>query len=442
MSTERRAVRRMLVAMAATAALVAPPAATAAPAGPAATTAPRAAVRYCPRYDAYELGSCQPRHDLPASAVGHQLRWVLEQLGGGSATLTVAEVRKHLTPGLQRILPARAALKAFQQTLAERGPMQLVGFSFPPRSSQATALIQDGAGARGAVALGVADYRIDFLEVAEAPPTVVPRGPHSGLFDVGGGRRMFLRCTGTGSPTVVLENGLVSDWYEVQNRLSRRTRVCSYDPALMAGPWGRSDPARTPRDGNDRVSDLHALLAAAHVPGPFVLAGHSNGGLFSLLYASRHPHQVAGLVLIDGVHPAYHRRSIKVAKRLLPPLLWDELVRAACGLQPVQLDAEQMDICRAEEQTRRALSRTPLRPMPLAVISRGHTEFPTGTVEDALERLWRRLQRELVAMAPGARHVIATGSSHDIHQERPGLVLRQIRDVVTAVREGRSSLSR
>jgi pimeloyl-ACP methyl ester carboxylesterase len=428
--------------MAATAALIAPPAATAAPADPAATTAPETATRYCPRYDAYELGSCQPQHRLPDSALGHQLRWVLEQLGGGSATLTVAEVRKHLTPGLRQILPARAARQLFQRTLTERGPMQLVGFSSPPRSSQATALVQDRAGARGAVALGVAGHRIDFLEVAEAPPTVVPRGPHSGLFDVGGGRRTFLRCTGTGSPTVVLENGLVSDWYAVQNRLSGHTRVCSYDPALMAGPWGRSDPATTPRDGNDRVSDLHALLAAAHVPGPYVLAGHSNGGLFSLLYASRHPHQIAGMVLIDGVHPAYHRRSIKVAKRLVPPPLWDELIQAACGLQPVQLDAEQMDICRAEAQTRRALAGSPLRPMPLAVISRGHTEFPTGTLEDAQERLWRRLQRELAAIVPGARHLIATGCGHDIHQERPGLVLRQIRDVVTAVREGRSSLSR
>jgi pimeloyl-ACP methyl ester carboxylesterase len=100
-----------------------------------------------------------------------------------------------------------------------------------------------------------------------------------------------------------------------------------------------------------------------------------------------------------------------------------------------------MDICRAEAQTRRALARSPLRPMPLAVISRGHTEYPTGTLEDAQERLWRRLQRELAAMVPGAHHVIATGSGHDIHQERPGLVLRQIRDVVTAVRDGRSSLS-
>ena len=374
--------------------------------------------------------------------MGHQLRWVLEQLAGGSATLTVAEARKHLTPGLRQVLPASQAQQLFRRTLTERGPMQLVGFAYPPRSNQATALVQDRAGTRGAVAVGAAGHRIDFLELDEAPPTVVPRGPHSGLFDVGEGRRMFLRCTGTGSPTVVLENGLVSDWYEVQNQLSGITRVCSYDPALMAGPWGRSEPAPTPRDGHDRVADLHALLAAAHVPGPYVLAGHSNGGLFSLLYASRRPHQVAGMVLIDGVHPAYHRRSIGVAKRFIPRDHWDELLAAACGLQPVQLDAEQMDICRAEAQTRRALAGSPLRPMPLAVISRGHTEFPTGTLEDAQERLWRRLQRELAAMAPGARHVIATGSSHDIHQERPALVLRQIRDVVTAVREGRSSLTR
>ena len=71
-------------------------------------------------------------------------------------------------------------------------------------------------------------------EVDDAPPTIVPRGPYSGLFDVGG-RRMFMRCTGTGTPTLMFENGLVSDWYRLQNRLSSLTRVCSYDPARMAG---------------------------------------------------------------------------------------------------------------------------------------------------------------------------------------------------------------
>jgi pimeloyl-ACP methyl ester carboxylesterase len=440
MSTERHVVRRAVVAITATAALIAPSATTAALTGPAAAADPRAAVRYCPRYDAYELGSCRPRHRLPDSAVGRQLRWVLEQLGGASSTLTVAEVRKHLTPGLRQTFPARQARQVLERTLAERGSMQLVGFSYPPRPGQAAALVQSRAGTRGAVAIGVVGHRIDFLELDDGPPTVVPRGPHSGLFDVGRGREMFLRCTGTGSPTVVLENGLVSDWYEVQNRLSRTTRVCSYDPARMAGPWGRSDPAPAPRDGHDRVADLHRLLAAAHVPPPYVLAGHSNGGLFSLLYASQRPRQVAGMVLIDGVHPAYHRRSIAVAKRFVPPDHWHQILVAACGLQPIQLDAEQMDICLAEAQTRHALARSPLRPMPLAVISRGHARFSPGTPEAAQERLWRRLQHELAGIAPGSRHVVAAGSSHDIQHERPDLVVREITDVVAAVRDGRTRL--
>jgi hypothetical protein len=105
----------------------------------------------------------------------------------------------------------------------------------------------------------------------------VPRGRYSGLFDIGG-RRLFLRCTGTGSPTVVFENGLVSDWHPLQNRQSTLTRVCSYDPARMAGPWGRSDPRLGPPRRDDRVADLHALLHAAGIPGPYVLAAHSNGG--------------------------------------------------------------------------------------------------------------------------------------------------------------------
>jgi len=434
MSAERRhlgRIVRLAIVIAATASVIAPPAATAA--------APQTPARYCHRYDAYELQQCSAQHALPDGSLGRQLGWTLDQLGGGAATLTVAEVRAHLTASLRQVMPARALVQLFRRTLIGHGPMTFVGFSYPPRSGQAAALVESPSGERGAVALGVRGGLIDSLELDEAPPTIVPHGPHSGLFDVGG-RRVFLRCTGTGTPTVVFENGLVSDWYQLQNQLTPLARICSYDPARMAGAWGRSDPAPAPRDGIDRVRDLHALLRAANVPGPYVLAGHSNGGLFSLLYASRHPRQVAGLVLIDGVHPAYHRRSIKVAERFVPRERWDEIIELACGLAPIQLDAEQMDICRAEAQTRRALAITPPRPVPLAVLSRGHQRFPVGTPEYAQEHLWRRLQGELAAMAPGSRHIVARGSGHDIQHDRPGLVLRQVTDVVTAVRAGSTRL--
>ena len=421
---------RLLVAAAAAAAVLAPVgAATAAPA-----TADRpSAAHYCARYDAYELHDCAPAHRLPAGPLGRQLGWVLDNLAGGTATLTVDEVRAHLSAGLQQVQPAEAVLEGFRSTLAERGRMRFVGFSYPPRSEQALAIVRSASGERGAVAIGTDGSLIDTIGVEPAPPTLVPRGRYNGWFDVGG-RRLFLRCTGTGGPTVVFENGLTADWYDLQNRLSGLTRVCSYDPARQAGPLGRSDPAPGPRTGIDRVRDLHALLDAARVPGPYVLAGHSNGGLFSLLYASRHPEQVAGMVLIDGVHPDYHRRSIEVAKQFVPRDLWDELVAAACGIPPVQVDAELMDICRAEAQTRAALAAHPLRRMPLAVITRGGLHFPPASEPAAQERLWRQLQDELAAMQPGSTHVIATRSGHDIQHEQPELVLAQVRRVVAAVR--------
>jgi pimeloyl-ACP methyl ester carboxylesterase len=150
------------------------------------------------------------------------------------------------------------------------------------------------------VEIGVTNSRsalIELLEVQGAEPTIVPRGRYSGWFDIGG-RRLFLRCTGHSSPTVVFEGGLTTDWYNLQNQLSGFTRVCSYD--RPGGPRSRSDPAPTPRTARDFVADLYALLRAADVPGPYVVAGHSNSGLFTQLYASIHPRQVAGLVLVRG----------------------------------------------------------------------------------------------------------------------------------------------
>jgi pimeloyl-ACP methyl ester carboxylesterase len=238
----------------------------------------------------------------------------------------------------------------------------------------------------------------------------------------------------------VFENGLTTDWYALQNRVARTTRTCSYDPARQGGPTSRSDSAPAPRSGNDRVRDLHRLLRVAGVPGPYVLAAHSNGGLFSLINASRHPARVAGLVLIDGVHPSYHRRTFNALKHLIPPDQWAAAYQQLCAVPPLQLDWEQMDICGAERTARRQLAKRPLQPMPLAVLTHGIPEGSPGPEQDIAERVWGRLQDELAAMVPGAEHVIARRSGHDIQHTQPGLVLNEISKVVAAVRDGRSSL--
>jgi len=391
---------------------------------------------YCKQVDAYRIKTCAEAL-LPAGPLGRQLRWELARLAGEAATLTETEVRAHFSAEfLTVMMPPEAVIQFFQQNLAERGPFSFVGFAYPPRARQALAILQGPTGERGALPIGVTNGRpaqIEYLDLQAAPPTIVPTGRHSGWFDIGG-RRLFLRCVGHGSPTVVFEGGLTTDWYDLQNQLSGFTRVCSYDHPN--GPWSRSDPAPTPRTARDYVADLHALLRVARVPGPYVLAGHSNGGLFTQLYASIHPGQVAGLVLIDAVHPAYHQRRLAMLKPLVPPEVWQAFRRDAMTPQPRLLDPERLDIWTSERQTWVALRHTPLRPMPLVVLAHGRPEDPGAPFVEQDERLWRQLQRELAHLVPGGRLVVATNSGHDIQHQQPELVLDAIGDVVQAVRAG------
>ncbi len=128
------------------------------------------------------------------------------------------------------------------------------------------------------------------------------------LIDVGG-HRLHLNCTGTGSPTVVLQAGggmRSSDLGWIAPAVARDTRVCVYDRAGR----GWSDPVTTPQDAALIATDLHTLLRRANVPKPYVLAGHSFGGLYVLTSAARYPDEVAGLVLIDTTQPATEPQAV------------------------------------------------------------------------------------------------------------------------------------
>jgi pimeloyl-ACP methyl ester carboxylesterase len=119
------------------------------------------------------------------------------------------------------------------------------------------------------------------------------------LVDVGG-RRLYLHCTGSGSPTVVLISGLAEasaywgGW--IAPVVSRNTTVCVYDRAGQ----GRSDPPPSPQDGVAVATDLHAMLDRAQIPGPYVLVGHSTGGVYARIFAARYPEQVDGMVMLDS----------------------------------------------------------------------------------------------------------------------------------------------
>ena len=157
------------------------------------------------------------------------------------------------------------------------------------------ALLYPAFAVLGLVALGGA-----FETVAEA--TTSNPAPSTGRTYLVEGHRLYLNCVGSGSPTVVLFNGLgerTPSWARVQSAVARQTRTCAYDRAGQG--WSGKAPGR--QDGHELAADLHGLLTAAHVPGPYVLAGHSVGGTYALAYAMDYPKQTAGVALIDSASP-------------------------------------------------------------------------------------------------------------------------------------------
>jgi pimeloyl-ACP methyl ester carboxylesterase len=121
------------------------------------------------------------------------------------------------------------------------------------------------------------------------------------LVDVGG-HKLFISCSGQGSPTVVLEGGLGqgSAYFAlIAPAVAQTTRVCAYDRAGR----GQSEPSNGPQDGAAIASDLHALLAASGNPGPYILAGHSSGGVYVRFFAAAYPDEVEGVVLLDAQSP-------------------------------------------------------------------------------------------------------------------------------------------
>ena len=182
-----------------------------------------------------------------------------------------------------------------------------------------------------------------------------------------------------------------------------------------------------PRSARDLVSDLHALLHAARVPGPYVFAAHSFGGIFARLYASTYPDGVVGMVLVDAL-------SEKV-KSGLTPEQWKLYVNVGFtkptpGLEKYK-DIEALDVNASLDQIEKAATAQPLRPIPLFVLTQGQpfdlspwqplpTDFP-----GALNKTWHTAQDVLATLAPNAKHKIATKSSLYSSQE-PQLVIDAI----------------
>jgi pimeloyl-ACP methyl ester carboxylesterase len=252
------------------------------------------------------------------------------------------------------------------------------------------------------------------------------------LVDVGGGRRLHISCSGTNvdrGPTVILEAGFGNAsavWNRVQPEVAKFARVCSYDRAGL----GASDPVAAQRTVVSAAEDLHALLAAAKIAGPYVLVGHSLGGILARLYASYYPAEVAGMVLVDSAHEDEPDRAVA----LIPADALKEMLRQAGPADLTPQSRERIDSC----SIRTIMDALNWHgDIPLVVLTQGRPYGPDMVAVPAIApqayRLHLEMQRDLVSRSPRGRQVIAEKSGHGIHQDQPELVVNAVREVVKEV---------
>lgn len=263
-------------------------------------------------------------------------------------------------------------------------------------------------------------------------------GTYAGQIAIGHGRELYLRCAGTGEPTVLLESGIhdSSDTWTssdtkaapVFTEVSRYTHVCMYDrpgtvrysnpPALTT----RSTPVTMPRTLDGMVSDLHALLTAARIPGPYLLVGHSYGGMIVRSFAQTYPSSTAGLVFVDAfgpnIKPLFGTQWAAYAQTLNKP---GTALDDQAGWETVD----------ADEAIRVIDNGGPLPNVPAAVISKtepfGVSPSVPAALTATLEKAWPHVQDALVELEPNTPHVFATGSDHYVQVRDPDLTSSMIR---------------
>ncbi len=292
--------------------------------------------------------------------------------------------------------------------------------------------------------------------------------PPGKLVDVGG-YRLHINCTGTGSPTVILDAGLGGtslDWSKIQPAVARFTRVCSYDRAGYG--WSESGPG--PRTSQQIVQELHLLLVHAQVNGPYLLVGHSVGGLNMRLYAYRYPGEVAGMVLLDSTNehqfaqfgmypPFFPPQAVSAAEQQLQlyrvaapfgvarlalqtglfPL--DDAAAYPAAVRPILLAqamqtryyATQHDeLAALQESAAQVRAARQAHPsyghLPLIVLSQDYSQDHSPQGEQTAAT-WDALQQDLASLSSNSQHSVAPHSGHYIQLDRPDLAIAAIQSV-------------
>lgn len=288
------------------------------------------------------------------------------------------------------------------------------------------------------------------------------------------GRRLNFRCTGKGSPTVILEGGYAATslaWTRVRAQVERTNRVCTYDRA----GYGFSDPGPLPRDGAAIARDLDRGLRAARISGPFVLVGHSAGALYVRLLSNRRPLEVVGMVLVDpsvehqdtrfaevfgpgagGVAPIRRKAAACLEAAELKQLPSTEPALQNCAAKPRPDQPAEVSAARLAESLRASTWRTqvseldslwPATSDQIAAGRQTYGDLPLivltadGTYASSppAQALWRDLHEELAARSSVGVDRVVSNSSHMLMNEHPQVVAAAIAEVSANGRQSAAS---
>lgn len=255
-----------------------------------------------------------------------------------------------------------------------------------------------------------------------------------------GTHRLHVYCIGAGSPAVVIDVGAgesYTSWQFTQEQLAQGTRVCAYDRA----GYGQSEPGPMPRDSGRSADELHQLLLRLGEEGPFLLVGHSLGGLNMQVFAHRYPEQVVGLVLLD---PSPLRWMMGEGFPELRELFVQETATMKIKAQAARASSEPEGNAQAAfwealaseheaifgQTAQQVGAIRSFGQLPLIVIGATEPDPRFGESSAAFRQYWNDESRKLASGSERGRFVLAEGSRHQIHLDAPWLIIDAVREIL------------
>lgn len=259
-----------------------------------------------------------------------------------------------------------------------------------------------------------------------------------------GSHRLQMRMEGKGTPTVVIDAGItdkLENWWPLQKRIAKETRIITYNRA----GYGQSEPGPLPRHSGQEVKELKAMLDAASVPGPYVIVGHSLGGLNAQVFAAKYPKDVAGIVLLDPPPLSFicgqqYTSLLKMADQMTAE--WQAIADAGTDSKDVEEKARAIFFKMIASENREMFGKSArlvseissFGDTPLLVIAAKKPNPVLKDLAQEYQEYWIEQSRSLSHKSKKGKFILAEDSTHYLYKDVPDLVVKSILSIVYQAR--------